>query len=37
MIKPLQSIPVDADVVGDQTGLESANHEVSVSPPKPTT
>jgi len=37
MIKPLQSIPADAEVVGDQTGPESANHEVSLSPSKPTT
>jgi len=37
MIEPLQSILADVEVVGDQTGPESANHEVSVSPPKPTT
>jgi len=37
MIEPLQSIPADAKVVGDQMGPESANHEVSVSSPKPTT
>jgi len=37
MIERLQSIPVDAEVIGDQTGPESANHEVSVSSPKPTT
>jgi len=37
MIEPLQSIPADAEVVGDQTGPESASQEVSVSPPKPTT
>ena len=28
MIEPLQLIPVDAEVVGDQTGPESTNHEV---------
>jgi len=37
MIEPLQSIPADAEVVGDQTGLESTNNELSVSPPKLTT
>jgi len=37
MMEPLQSIPVDAEVVGDQTGHEYANHEVSVSLPKPNT
>jgi len=37
MIEPLQSIPADAEVVGDQTGHESANLEVSLSPSKPTT
>jgi len=37
MIEPLQSIPADVEVVGDQTGPKSANHEVSVSLPKPTT
>jgi len=37
MIKPLQSISVDAEVVGEPTGPESANHEVSLSPSKPIT
>jgi len=37
MIEPLQSIPADVEVVSDQTGPESANREVSISPPKPTT
>ena len=37
MIEPLQSIPADAEVIGDQTRPESANHEVSLSPSKPTT
>jgi len=37
MIEPLQSIPANAEVVGDQTGPEYDNQEVSVSPPKPTT
>ena len=37
MMEPLQSIPVDAEVVDDQTGSESTNHEVSLSPSKPTT
>jgi len=37
MIEQLQSIPADAEVVGDQTGPESANHEVSVFSPKQTT
>jgi len=37
MIEPLQSIPADADDIGDQTGTKSANHEVSLSLPKPTT
>jgi len=37
MIEPLQSIPVDAEVVDEPTWPESANHEVSLSPSKPTT
>jgi len=37
MIEPLQSIPADAKVVGDQTGPKSSNHEVLVSLPKPNT
>jgi len=37
MIEPLQSIPADVEVVGYQTGPESANHEVLVSLSKPTT
>jgi len=37
MIEPLQFIPADAEVVDKQTGPESANHEVSLSPFKPTT
>jgi len=37
MIEPLKSIPTDVEVVGDQTGHESAIHEVLVSIPKPTT
>jgi len=37
MIEPLQFVPVDAEVVDDQTASESVNHEVSVSPSKPTT
>jgi len=37
MTEPLQSIPADAEIAGDQTGPESANHEVSLSPSKPTT
>jgi len=37
MIEPLQSIPADAEVVGEPTGPESANHEVSLATSKPTT
>jgi len=37
MIEPLQSIPADAEVVGEPTGPEYANHEVSLPPSKPTT
>jgi len=37
MIETLQSIPDDAKVVGEPTWPESANHEVSLSPSKPTT
>jgi len=37
MIEPFQSIPADAEVVGEPTGSETAKHEVSLSPPKPTT
>jgi len=37
MIEPLQFVPADEEVVDDQTGPESANHEVSLSPSKPTT
>ena len=37
IIEPLQSIPADAEVVGDQTGHEPANLEVSLSPFRPTT
>jgi len=37
MIEPLQSIPANAEVVGDQTRHESVNHEVSISLPTPTT
>jgi len=36
MIKQLQSIPTDAEVVGYQTRPESANLEVSLSPSRPT-
>jgi len=37
MIELLQSNSTDAEVVGDQTGPESAYHEVAISPTKPTT
>jgi len=38
VIEPLQSIPTDAEVVGERAVLESANHEESSSShPKPTT
>jgi len=37
MIEPLQFVPANAEVVDDQTGPESTNHEVSLSPSKPTT
>jgi len=37
MIEPLQFVPADAEIVDDQTGPESANHEVSLSPSKGTT
>jgi len=37
MIEPLQSITTDAEVVGEPTGPESTNHELSLSPSKPTT
>jgi len=37
MIKPLQFVPADAEVVADHIGPESANHEVSLSPSKSTT
>jgi len=32
LIEPLQFVPVDAEVVDDQTRSESANHKVSLSP-----
>jgi len=37
MIEPLQFVPADAEGVDDQTGSESANNEVSLSPSKTTT
>jgi len=37
MIEPLQFVLADAEVVDDHTGLEYANHEVSLSPSEGTT
>jgi len=37
MIEHLQFVPADAEAVNDKTRPEFANHEVSLSPSKPTT